>query len=63
MVTQKRTCSFLGKLDEFFGDLESPERHRSDVVQGTFRVRSDVVQETVQADSPGTILRHLCKTF
>jgi len=63
MVTQKRTRSFLGKLNEFLGDPELPERHRSDAVQGAFRERSGVVQETVQADSPGTILRHLFSTF
>ncbi len=63
MVTQKRTRGFLGKLNEFLRGSESPERHRSDAVQGAFRARSDVVQETVQADSTGMNLRHPCKVF
>ncbi len=63
MVTQKRTRGFLGKLNEFLGGPEPPERHRSDAVQGAFRLRSDVVQETVQADLSGMILRHPYKVF
>ena len=63
MVTQKRTHRFRGKVNEFFEDKTTPERQRSGVVHFTFRHRSDVVQETVQAGSIGLNLRTLRNTF
>ncbi len=51
MVAQNSPRSFLAKVDKYFGDNILPERHRSGVVQATFRLRSDVVQNIVQADS------------
>lgn len=63
MVTQKRTCRFRGKVNEFLEDKTTPERQRSGVVHFTFRQRSDVVQETVQAGSTELNLRTLRNTF
>ena len=51
MVAQNSPRPFLAKIDKFFEDNILPERHRSGVVQATFRLRSDVVQNTVQAGS------------
>ena len=63
MVTQKRTHRFRGKVNELFEGKTTPERQRSGVVHFTFRYRSDVVQETVQASSIGLNLRYLEKSF
>jgi hypothetical protein len=51
MVAQNSHHSFLRKNHKFIDDNNSPERHRSGGVQVTFRLRSDVVQKTVQARS------------
>ena len=59
MVIQNQTLQFLGKVNEFFRDTTTPERQRSGVVHSTFRQRSDVVQETVQAGSTGSLLGRL----
>ncbi len=63
MVTQKRTCSFPGKLNEFLGDKIVPERQRSGVAQGTLRLRSDVAQGVAQVGSLGMILRRMHNAF
>ena len=63
MVTQKRTRRFRGKVNGFSEDKTTPERQRSGVVHFTFRHRSDVVQETVQAGSTELNLRTLRNTF
>ena len=51
MVAQNPPRPFLEKTYKFFEGNHPPERHRSGVVQVTFRHRSRVVQKTVQAGS------------
>lgn len=51
MVAQNSPRPFPAKIRKFFEDSNLPERQRSDVVQAVFRLRSDVVQNTVQAGS------------
>jgi hypothetical protein len=51
MVAQKSPRPFLAKIHNFFDENNLSERHRSGVVQATFRHCSGVVQKTVQAGS------------
>ena len=59
MVAKNSPRPFLAKVDKYFEDNILPERHRSGVVQAAFRLRSGVVQKTVQAGSTQRNIRPL----